>query len=142
MSTPSAVIDTNIFISAQRSKRGASSKLVALIGTERFDIHISVPLVLEYEEVLLRQRRDLNLTREDVGDLIDAICALATWHDIHFLWRPYLRDPRDHLVLEVAVAAGCEYIVSYNKRDFRGVEKFGVEVVDARECLETIGELS
>ncbi|NBB75617.1 MAG: PIN domain-containing protein [Bacteroidetes bacterium] len=95
-----------------------------------------------YEGVLLRQRRDLNLTREDVGDLIDAICALATWHDIHFLWRPYLRDPRDHLVLEVTVAAGCEYIVSYNKRDFRGVEKFGVEVVDAREFLETIGELS
>lgn len=142
MSTPHAVIDTNIFISAQRSKRGASSKLISLVGTGRFDIHVSVPLIFEYEEVLLRQRRELGLARDDVNDLIDAICALAVGHDIHYLWRPYLRDPKDHLVLEVAVAAGCEYIVTYNKRDFQSVDTFGVEVVDAREFLEIIGELS
>ena len=142
MSTPDVVIDTNVFISAQRSKRGASSKLVSLIGTGRFGVHVSVPLVLEYEEVLLRQRNELGLTRRDVGDVLDAICNLATQHDIHFLWRPHLRDAKDHLVLEVAVAAACEYIVTYNKSDFRGVEKFGVKVVDAREFLEVIGELS
>ena len=62
-------------------------------------------------------------------------------HDIYFLWRPHLRDPKDHLVLEVAVAARCEYIVTYNKSDFRGVEGFGIEIVDAREFLEVIGEL-
>jgi len=142
MSVPHAVIDTNIFISAQRSRRGASSKLISLVGTGRFEIHVSVPLIFEYEEVLLRQRRELGLSRDDVDDLIDAICALAVGHEIHFLWRPYLRDPKDHLVLEVAVAAGCEHIVTYNKRDFQGVDKFGVEVVDAREFLEIIGELS
>ena len=61
MSTPDAVIDTNVFISAQRSKRGASSKLVSLIGTGRFEIHASAPLVFEYEDVLLRQRSELNV---------------------------------------------------------------------------------
>jgi predicted nucleic acid-binding protein len=55
MKTPQVVIDTNVLIAAQRSQRGASSKLMSLVGTGRFDIHISVPLVLEYEEVLLRQ---------------------------------------------------------------------------------------
>lgn len=142
MSTPHAVIDTNVLISAQRSKRGASSKLMSLLGTGRFEIHVSVPLVLEYEEVLLRQRRELGLTKEDVGDLIDAICALAVRRDIHFLWRPHLRDPKDHLILEVAIAGGCKYIVTYNKRDFQGVGRFEVEVVDAREFLKIIGELS
>jgi putative PIN family toxin of toxin-antitoxin system len=142
MHRPHAVIDTNVFISAQRSKRGASSKLISLVGTGRFEIHVSVPLVFEYEEILLRQRKDLGLARDDVNDLIDAVCALAVGHDIHFLWRPYLRDPEDHLVLEVAVAAGCGYIVTYNKRDFQGVAEFGVKVVDAREFLEIIGELS
>lgn len=142
MSTPHVVIDTNVFIAAQRSKRGASSKLISLIGTGRFEIHVSVPLVFEYENVLLRQRSELGLTQEDVADVIDAVCTLATWHDIYFLWRPYLRDPNDHLVLELAVAAGCEHIVTYNKSDFRGVEKFGVSVLDAREFLNIIGALS
>jgi putative PIN family toxin of toxin-antitoxin system len=142
MSVPDAVIDTNIFISAQRSKRGASSKLISLVGTGRLEIHVSAPLIFEYEEVLLRQRRELGLTRDDVNDLIDAICALAVGQEIYFLWRPYLRDPKDHLVLEVAVAGGCEYIVTYSKRDFQGVDTFGIEVIDAREFLEIIGELS
>lgn len=142
MSVPNAVIDVNIFISAQRSKRGASSTLISLVGTGSFEIHVSIPLIFEYEEVLLRQRKEPGLARDDGIDLIDAVCALAVHHDIHFLWRPYLRDPKDHLVLEVAVASGCEYIVTYNKRDFQGVGKFGVEVVDAREFLEIIGELS
>jgi len=142
MATPDVVIDTNVFITAQRSKRGASSRLASLIGTGRFSLHVSVPLVLEYEEVLLRQRAELNLTQEDVGDLLDAICGFSTRHDIHFLWRPHLTDPKDHLVLEVAVAAGCDYIVTYNKSDFDGVGKFGIEIVDAREFLKIIGELS
>jgi hypothetical protein len=45
---------------------------------------VSVPLVLEYEEVLLRDRAELELTQEDVADLIDALCALATHHKIYF----------------------------------------------------------
>lgn len=142
MSAPHAVIDTNVFISAQRSQRGASSKLISLIGTGRFEVHDSVPLIFEYEEVLQRQRKELGLTRGDVSDLIDAVCALAICQDINFLWRPYLRDPADHLVMEVAVAAGCGYIVTYNKRDFQGVEKFGIDIVDARDFLDIIGELS
>ena len=55
MKIPQIVIDTNVLVSAQRSKRGASSKLMSLIGTGLFDLHVSVPLVLEYEEVLLRE---------------------------------------------------------------------------------------
>lgn len=45
------------------------------------------------------------------------------------------------MVLEVAVAGGCRSIVSYNKRDFEGASRFGIEVVTARELLEQMGEL-
>lgn len=111
METPQVVIDTNVLVTAQRSKRGASAKLVSLIGMNRFDLHVSVPLVLEYEEVL-RQRSQLGLTQEDVADLIDAICAFAKQQKIYFLWRPYLRDKKDEMVLELAVAARCGYIIT------------------------------
>jgi putative PIN family toxin of toxin-antitoxin system len=142
MTTPQVVIDTNVLIAAQRSQRGASSKLMSLVGTGRFDIHVSVPLVLEYEEVLLRQRLQLGLTQADVADIVDALCALATPHEIYFLWRPYLHDRKDELILELAVAARCDYIITYNKRDFSGVETFGIRAIDPRTFLQEIGELT
>jgi putative PIN family toxin of toxin-antitoxin system len=142
MKTPQVVIDTNILIATQRSQRGASSKLMSLVGMGRFDIHVSVPLVLEYEEVLIRQRLQLGLTQADVADIVDALCALATPHEIYFLWRPYLHDRKDELILELAVAARCDYIITYNKRDFSGVETFGIRVIDPRTFLQEIGELT
>jgi len=114
---------------------------MSLIGTGRFDIHLSVPLVLEYEEVLLRQRKTLGLSQQDVTDLVDALCALAHHHKIHYLWRPYLRDAKDEMILELAVAAQCDGIVTYNKQDFAGVEQFGLRVLDPKTFLQEIGEL-
>jgi putative PIN family toxin of toxin-antitoxin system len=141
MPTPQVVIDTNVLIAARRSKRGASSKLMSLVGTNRFDMHVSVPLVFEYEAALFQHSEELALTPEDVADVIDAVCALATPHKIYFLWRPYLRDRKDELVLELAVAARCNYIITYNQRDFRGAEMFGICLCDPRAFLQAIGEL-
>ena len=141
MKTPGIVLDTNVIISAQRSKRGASAKLMSLIGTGCFEIHLSVSLVLEYEDVLSRQSNVLRLTREDVTDLIDALCALSHHHKIHFLCSPQLRDAGDELVLELAVTAKCSYIVTYNRKDFVGAEKFGLKVVTPKAFLQEIGEL-
>ena len=140
MSIPQVVIDTNVLIAAQRSKRGASSKLMSLIGTGLFDMHISVPLVLEYEAILLRQRAELQLTPEDVANLVDAMCALAIPHQIYFLWRPYLRDSNDELVLELAVTARCDAIITFNQQDFIGVHRFGIRVLDPGAFLSEIGE--
>lgn len=141
MNLPNVVLDTNVIISALHSRRGASAKLLPLVGTGRFDIHVSVPLVLEYEAVLLRQRVSLGLTAEDVADLVDGLSALAHHHKIYFLWRPYLRDAKDEMVLELAVVARCDYIITYNKSDFKGAERFGIEVITPKEFLEKIGEL-
>ena len=51
-----------------------------------------------------------------------------------------LRDePKDDHVLEVAVAVGCDAIITDNRRDFRGVERFSLRVLDPREFLSEIG---
>ncbi len=115
---------------------------MTLVGTGRFEIHLSVPLVLEYEEVLHRQRVSLGLTPEDVTNLVDALCALAHHHQIYFLWRPYLRDTKDELILDLAVAAQCDCIITYNQKDFVGTDKFGIRVLDPKTFLEEIGELT
>lgn len=141
MSLPQVVIDTNVIIAGLRSKRGSAFKLLSLIGTEAFDIHLSAPLVLEYEEVLLRELLNLYLSREEVGELIDFYCAVGIRHEIFFLWRPFLRDPKDEMVLELAVKAGCQTIITYNARDFVGVEQFGLNVLEPSEFLRVIGKL-
>ena len=139
MATPQIVLDTNVLVAALRSRRGASSKLLTLIGTGRFEIHISVALVLEYEEVLTRYQVELGLSRDDVADLVDAICSLARAHEVHFQWRPYLHDPDDDFLLDLAVAAGCGYIITFNQRHFAGVERFGIIVMTPGEFLKSIG---
>lgn len=140
MKIPQIVLDTNVLISAQRSQRGASSRLLSLLGLGYFEIHLSVPLVLEYEDVLMRYHTSLGLTQDDIIDLIDAVCALSIPHKIYYLWRPYLRDPSDEFILDLAVAANCDYIVTFNQRDFVGVEKFGIRIVSPNEFLKLIGE--
>jgi putative PIN family toxin of toxin-antitoxin system len=140
MAIPQVVLDTNVLISAQRSQRGASAKLLSLLGSGQFAVHLSVALALEYEAVLMRYRLELGLTQEDVTDLVDAICALSTPHEIYYLWRPYLRDPGDEFVLDLAVAASCDYIITFNQRDFAGVDRFGLRVVTPGEFLKLMGE--
>jgi putative PIN family toxin of toxin-antitoxin system len=133
---PLVVLDTNVLVSALRSRRGASFALLERIGTDLFDIAISVPLVLEYEDAMLRHRGSLTVAQ--VGDVIDYICGVARHHRVFFLWRPLLRDPNDDMVAEVAVASGARAIVTHNERDFIGVEKFGVKIWSPKRLLEGI----
>ncbi|MGC9986779.1 MAG: putative toxin-antitoxin system toxin component, PIN family [Polyangia bacterium] len=138
MPGPLVVLDTNVLVSAIRSRRGASFAILDLVGTHRFDVAVSVPLVLEYEDALLR-RRGL-FSAQAVRDIIDYLCSVARRQEIFFLWRPLLPDPKDDMVAEVAIAAGAEAIVTYNRRDFGGVEKFGVAILSPRDLLTKIGK--
>ena len=54
------------------------------------------------------------------------------------MWRPYLRDPKDDHVLEVAVASKTQIIVTHNIKDFKGVEKFGIKAIPPGKLLEVI----
>jgi len=135
------VIDTNVFVSALRSKRGASFRLLSLVGkSTQFEINLSVPLVLEYEDVANRQLHITGLSAQDVSDIIDYLCSVGNRCQIYFLWRPFLKDPKDDMVLELAVEAQCQYIVSFNQRDFTGVEQFSLQVLTPEEFLREIGE--
>ena len=110
-----------------------------LIGKELFEINLSVPLVLEYQEVLLQQLPNLQLNETDIETLVDYFCSVGEEHEIYYLWRPILRDPSDEMLLELAVKAQCDFIVTCNKRDFQGIDKFGLVALTPNEFLKEIG---
>jgi len=113
------VLDSSVLVSALRSRQGASFQLITLLRQARFEVALSVPLALEYEAVLVRHAKELGLSRHEADGLVDYLCDVGYRQAIHFLWRPTLTDPRDEFILELAVAAGCDAIVTHNVRDFR-----------------------
>jgi len=136
------VIDTNVWVAALRSKRGASYKLLSLVDSGKFEVNLSVPLVLEYEDTAKRLVGEIPLTERDIDDILDYICAVAHHRKIYYLWRPFLSDPRDDMVLELAVTAECNFIVTFNQRDFAGVEQFGLSTLTPKGFLQKIGAVA
>ena len=134
------ILDTNVLIPGLRSRRGASFALLGLLAEGAFEISVSVPLVLEYEAVARRQARELGLTHADVDAVVDFVCRQAHHRKIFYLWRPFLRDPNDDMVREVAVEAHCRYIVTCNVRDFIGVEQFGLQPLTPGAFLALLQE--
>lgn len=132
------VLDSSVLIAGLRSRNGASFELLSRIGAGEFTLSVSVPLVLEYEAAAKAHARELGLTHRDIDDVVDYLCSVAEHREIFYLWRPVLRDPGEEMVLEVAVEAGCEIIVTHNVRDFAGAERFGVRVLTPREFLQLL----
>lgn len=132
------IIDTNVLFSSLYSASGASYKLLNLIVAGEFEIILSTPLLFEYEDVLKRNQLLLNLDSAEIEIILDNLCRLAQFQKVYFLWRPYLPDPKDDMVLELAVAANIQTIVTHNLKDFAGIDKFGVEAITPKAFLERL----
>jgi len=62
-------------------------------------------------------------------------------YKIYYLWRPFLRDPKDDMVLELAVTSNADSIITFNKADFKGADQFGLGLIIPKGLLNQIGEL-
>ncbi|NTW99338.1 MAG: putative toxin-antitoxin system toxin component, PIN family [Geobacteraceae bacterium] len=129
------VLDTNVLVAALKSSRGASFRLLSLVEYDRFTLHVSTPLVLEYEAVL--KRGITSLSAEEIDDVIDFLCLKAVLNKIFYLWRPVLKDADDDFVLELAVKANAA-IITWNVADFKHAARFGVAVMTPREFLASL----
>jgi len=73
--------------------------------------------------------------RDDMMAVLDALIAVSTEVEVSFTWRPALRDVTDEMVLEAAVAGGAECLLTFNLKDFRGAERFGINVLTPGDGL-------
>ena len=132
------VIDTSILVAALRNRNGASNALLVDVLEGKLRWLCSVPLFYEYEAVLSRPTLLMDLGRslaEMNGFLMD-LAAIGVPVDLHFLWRPQLRDPDDELLVETAANGQADFLVTHNLKDFAPVVgRFGFEIVAPGELL-------
>ena len=135
------VIDTNVFINSLKSKNGASYKLLYEVLRNKFQQNISSTLIFEYESVAKRSEMNIKLTHNQIDSIIDMLCNWSNYCQVYFLWRPFLKDAKDDFVLELAIESNSKYIITYNVKDFRGIEKFNIKAITPKEFLIMIGEI-
>ncbi len=140
MRTPKIVLDTNVLVSGLRSRLGASFRVLELVGRGKFEITLSVPLVLEYESATKSASRSIGLRHSEIDDILDYLCMVGSHREIYYLWRPFLPDPMDDMVLELAVESESDFIVTHNTRHFEGVGRFGIRAITPQDFLRRIGE--
>lgn len=121
---PLVVLDTNVLVAGLcRRENSPSYKILKSIQPGKVPIALTQKLYLEYESVLNREKilQLIDASPDEVRLVLDALVAIAQKSNVHYLWRPNLRDEGDNHVLESAVATGA-LIITKNVRDFRGGE--------------------
>ncbi len=133
------VVDTNVLVAALISDAGHNREVLRRCLNGKYKPLISNSLFLEYEDVASRE--DIlslcPVSKAEVQDLIDALCAVSEWVSIYYLWRPNLSDEADNHVLELAIGGNAQMIVTNNTRDFEASELTfpGVKVLTPEKLL-------
>jgi putative PIN family toxin of toxin-antitoxin system len=135
------ILDTDVIVSAIRSTKGASAEIVRRVLRREIRIELTVAIALEYQAVATRAEHLMagELTEAEALNVIDALVAVADPVEVHFRWRPQLRDADDEMILEAAINAKDRRIVTFNKKDFApAVTRFGLGLLNPAEFLETL----
>jgi putative PIN family toxin of toxin-antitoxin system len=133
------VLDTDVVVAALRSPSGASAELLRLARYGEIKLCASVALFLEYEAVCMRTEHLIaaQLTEQQVAAVLNALASFIEPVDIHFYWRPQLRDAADELVLEAAVNAKVDALVTFNQKHFAAaVSRFNLSLLRPSDALK------
>ena len=132
------VLDTSVIVAALRSRRGPANEVLRMVALRKL-IPVATPSVfLEYEDVLKRPEHRLahGLSIAQIDDFLGEMAALMGAVEVHYQWRPQLRDPSDEMILEAAINGRADAIVTYNAKDFGGVQAmFGIRVMSPVELI-------
>lgn len=130
-----AVIDTNVLVAALRSSAGASHEILLAADRGEFEVALSVPLLAEYDDACHRPGSGISIPPSAIDSVINRIAQISMQQTIHYLWRAILPDPKDDMVLELAVAARASHIITFNHRHLKQASEFGIAVVTPSEFL-------
>jgi putative PIN family toxin of toxin-antitoxin system len=129
-------LDISVLVAAARSRDGASFHLLSILSSSKFEIALTVALYTDWQSVLTRpEHLPPGANAEAATRFLRYLASIAHLQDVHFLWRPLLRDPDDDMVLECAVASSSQYIVTHNVKVFKRAPELKVNAITPAEFL-------
>ncbi|MEZ5813551.1 MAG: putative toxin-antitoxin system toxin component, PIN family [Alphaproteobacteria bacterium] len=115
------VLDTNIFVGALQKHDGVNRKILEMCFLDEIRPLMGDALYAEYQSLLARdhvfEKSMFSALERDA--FFDDFCSICRWVDVYYRWRPNLRDEADNHVIELAIAAGADTLLTWNKKDFR-----------------------
>ena len=137
---PTIVLDTNVWVAALLRGGGTARAVLRACLTAQYDPVLGPALLAEYEDVLARTDlfADSVLSPKERNEVFDGFLSRCRWVEVFYAWRPNLPDEADNHLIELAVAAQADAIVTRNLRDVsRGELKFpSLKVLTPEQCLE------
>lgn len=133
-------MDSNVIYAALYSNKGASYQILKDVRNGKIIPVLTVSLYEEYSDILRRPPLANIISEKEIEGFLDFFCKRASLQDVFFLWRPFLRDSKDDMVLEAAVASQSKIIITHNIRDFEGIEIFGIEALLPKDYLKRRGD--
>lgn len=122
--TPPIVMDTNVLV-AGACRHESSFAYRVLMGVLRREVPLmlTAAIALEYLDVLQRPRvlALTGLSHSQSADIVTDLIALSRHLQLHFSWRPNLRDESDNKFVEAAIHAAA-IILTYNVNHFRSAD--------------------
>jgi putative PIN family toxin of toxin-antitoxin system len=133
-----AVLDTNVLLSALRSRNGASFEILSRFADNQFVMIIGNTVLSEYDEVLKRECPAFGISLESVDRYLDAICARASFFKTSSFWKPALPDPDDEAFAQLALEAKVGYMVTHNLRHFPTDRLPALKITTPKEFLHIL----
>jgi predicted nucleic acid-binding protein len=114
------VLDTDVVLSGLQSAGGASRLLLCGVAEGVITPLVTVAVLLEYEDVLLRPENmaATGLTEQEIFRLLDGLLARSERVLVRRRLRPSIQDPSDEMFVEALVNGGGVAIVTFNRRDY------------------------
>ena len=129
------VLDTNVLVAGLLNPYGPPGLIVQMVAAGELTLLFDSRILGEYREVLRRPKFPFRFEQID-----------ALLNQVHAAGEPVaaspladaLPDPDDQPLLEVAIAANAEYLVTGNARHFPARCRSGVRVVSPAKFLEIL----
>lgn len=136
------MVDSNVIVASLISGRGDNRAVLRACLDGSAQPVIGETLFLEYEDVMGRQKlfQRSPLSKAERQQLLEAFLSVCDWVHVYYSWRPNLADEGDNHLMELAVAAGADWIVTNNVTDFRRAElRFPhIGIIRPGECFREI----
>jgi putative PIN family toxin of toxin-antitoxin system len=134
------VLDTNILVAALLRSGGSARAVLRSCLNGHYHPVLGPALLAEYEDVMGRTDlfADSVLSANERDEVFDGFLNRCRWVEVFYAWRPNLPDEADNHLIELAVAAQANAIVTRNLRDVsHGELKFpSLRVMSPEHCLE------